>query len=137
MTVEKSPVWYGVIVTLGVLVVALLSKWSGSGTPRYAPKFARDVKALVKESARWSAVAEQDTNLMLRVLHSTYALAYLNAARTLQPDKDLERLSSVKVDEMHAQQQAAQQAALQKVAAAHPTIMPEGANVLYTGWLST
>lgn len=135
MSIYGSPAWYGVLVVLGVLVVALLSKWSGGSATRFPPKFTRDVKSLVTEAARWSAVAEQDTNAMLRVLHATYAVAYLNAARTFADDKDLERISGVRVPELQAQMQTQQQDAIQKVGVKCPSVVPEGAQALYTGWL--
>ena len=126
---------YGVLVLLGVLVIALLSKWSVGGGSRFSPKLARDVKSLVTEAARWSAVSENDGNAMLRVLHATYAVAYVNAARTFADDKNLERMSGVRIQELQTQVQAQQQAAIQKVGTACPGIVPEGAHVLYTGWL--
>lgn len=130
---------YGLLVLLGVLVIALLSRWSGtpgSGSGATGGRGgAAKLRTLVKEAARWSAVAEQDTNGMLRVLHTTYAVAYLNASRNFADDKELEKLSGVRVGELQAQVQAQQQAAIQKVGAACPGVVPQGAQALYTGWL--
>ena len=133
--------WYGVLVLIGVLTVALLSKWSarggakGAAGARFAPKFARDVKALLTGAARWSAAAAQDSSPMLKVLDATYAVAYVNAARSLADDKELERVSGVRVPELQSQVQAAQTAAIQSVAKLCPSVVPDGAQVLYTGWL--
>ena len=134
--------WYGVLVLIGVLTVALLSKWSarggaaaGASGARFAPKFARDVKALLTVAARWSAAAAQDSSPMLKVLDATYAVAYVNAARSLADDKELERVSGVRVPELQSQVQAAQTAAIQAVAKLCPSVVPDGAQVLYTGWL--
>jgi hypothetical protein len=64
-------------------------------------------------------------------------MAYVNAARSLAEDKDLERVSGggVRVEELHAHVQAAQQASIQKIGSVCPEVVPEGAQVLYTGWL--
>jgi hypothetical protein len=131
----RSPWWYGIVITLGMLTVALLSKWSS--VQRYPPRVAKGMKQLMQEAARWSAVAEQDSNPLLRVMHATYAMAYVNAARSLAEDKDLERVSGggVRVEELHAHVQAAQQASIQKIGSVCPEVVPEGAQVLYTGWL--
>ena len=129
----RSPWWYGAIITLGVLTVALLSKWSS--VQRYPPRVAKGMKQLLQEAARWSAVSEQDSNALLRVMHATYAMAYVNAARSLAEDSDLQRVTGVRVEELHAHVQTAQQESIQKIGSVCPEVVPEGAQVLYTGWL--
>ena len=93
------------------------------------------MKQLVQEAARWSAVSEQDSNPLLRVMHATYAMAYVNAARCLADDGDLRRVTGVHVEELHATVQTAQQGSIQKIGSVCPEVVPEGAQVLYTGWL--
>jgi hypothetical protein len=136
-TFDKVPAVTGVSVVAAVLAIALLSKWSGTATQgkTFAPKVSKELVTLVKTAARWSAVSEQDSNHMLKLLHATYASAYINAARALASDADLERVSKVRIDELYSQVSAQQQAAIQKVGALAPSLMPEGANVLYTGWI--
>ena len=136
-TVDKVPLVAGVSVVAAMLGIALLSKWSGTATQgkSFSPKVAKELVTLVKTAARWSAVSDQDSNPMLKLLHATYASAYINAARSLASDADLERVSKVRIDELFSQVGSQQQAAIQKVGTLAPSLMPEGANVLYTGWI--
>ena len=132
-TTPRSSWWYGAVITMGMLTVALLSKWSS--VQRYPPRVAKGLKQLVQEAARWSTVSEQDSNALLRVMHATYAMAYVNAARSLAEDNDLQRVTGVHVEELHAHVQTAQQASIQKIGSVCPEVVPEGVQVLYTGWL--
>jgi len=124
-------------IALGVIVgLAMLSKASVSrGGKTLTPKVSRDLSKVVKEAARWSAVSDQDANDLLKLVHATYAVAYVNAARSLAQDEELERAANVKVDELHSQVTAQQQGVIQKLGAKYPGMLPDGANVLYTGWI--
>jgi hypothetical protein len=53
----------------------------------------------------------------------------------LAQDEELERAAKVKVDELHSQVTTQQQAVIQKLGAKYPGMLPNGANVLYTGWI--
>jgi hypothetical protein len=122
---------------MGVLTcLALLSRASERrGGTALTPKASRDVSRILKEAARWSAVSDQDSNALLQLVHATYAVAYVNAARALAQDEELERAAKLKVDELHAQVTGQQQAVIQKLGAKYSGLLPEGANVLYTGWI--
>ena len=124
-------------IALGVVVgLAMLSRASASrGGKTLTPKVSRDLSKVVKEAARWSAVSDQDANDLLKLVHATYAVAYVNAARSLAQDEELERAANVKVDELHSQVTAQQQGVIQKLGAKYPGMLPDGANVLYTGWI--
>lgn len=133
---EPNPLMYAGV-ALGVVVgLALLSRASvNRGGKTLTPKVSRDLSKVVKEAARWSAVSDQDANDLLKLVHATYAVAYVNAARSLAQDEELERAAKVKVDELHSQVTTQQQAVIQKLGAKYPGMLPNGANVLYTGWI--
>ncbi len=117
---------YALIIVLVVLVIILLSKWTGNSTTIYHPKLSKGVKNLVKEAGEWGNAAEHDTNALLQLMHATYAIAYLNAARTLASDKEIERLSRVQLDEMTQTLREKQQHVVQKLAGQYPALMPRG-----------
>ena len=53
--------------------------------------------ALMKQAFEWHAQSQQDTDPLFAMRHSDYALAYLNAARSILPDHALQRLSGIDV----------------------------------------
>ena len=133
---ENSPLLAATVALAAVVGLAMLSKASvRRGGKTLTPKVSQDLSKIIKEAARWSAVSDQDANDLLKLVHATYAVAYVNAARALAQDEELERAAKVKVDELHAQVTAQQQAAIQKLGAKYPGMLPDGANVLYTGWI--
>ena len=58
------------VVLVVLLVLVLLSKWSGD-SHRYPRHIVNKVKSLVQESVRWSMTANQDTNGILSLMHTT------------------------------------------------------------------
>lgn len=97
---------------------------------------ALSTKALIREAAQWSTIAQQDSNPLLALMHATYGMAYLNVARRLHTDSDIEAASNVRVEEFSATLQSNQQAAVQKLLTLCPMSTPAGIASLQTGWLS-
>lgn len=127
---------YALIVIVVFVFIAALSKWTGpSADAPSDAKFSGKMKRLVKEAARWSTVSEQDSNPMMRMLHSTYAVAYVNVARMMADDKDIEKMAHVRIDELTSQVRKRQQQAVQAIGTHCPSVVPEGQYALYTGWL--
>ena len=50
-------------------------------------------RELLSQAVHWQDVSLQDTDAVLRIQHSTRALAMLDAARIVASDRDLERCS--------------------------------------------
>ena len=126
---------YGLLVILVVLLIAVLSRWSAKPSGKYSPQVAQSVRKMVKEAARWSTVSEQDSNAMLKLLHATYAVAYLNVARTMAGDKDIEALAKVRIDELMNKLKARHQKAIRHFSTLCPNAAPESQYVLHTGWI--
>jgi len=55
------------------------------------------IQRLLRQTARWSTAAEQDTNPYIRNLHATYAVGYLLALREIYSDQTILKLSGVDV----------------------------------------
>ena len=123
------------IVLVVVLLLALLSKWSGD-SHRYPRHIVNKVKSLVQESVRWSVTSTQDSNGILSLMHSTYAIAYLNVARHLVPDKDIVRMVGIQPPELLHDIQEKQNAAIQMICKECPQLQPSsGKFTSQTGWL--
>ena len=57
-------------------------------------------RELLSQAVHWQDVSLQDTDAVLRIQHSTRALAMLDAARIVASDRDLERCSGIQVSRM-------------------------------------
>lgn len=114
---------------IGILVVWLIY---GARTARNALDV-RALKDLVKSAAQWNSRSLQDTNAMIGLMNANYAMAYLNVARSVGSDTDIERHTGASVDELLKEVESAQKKAIQRLASACPAMAPQGAT--HTGWL--
>jgi hypothetical protein len=69
-------------------------------------------------------------------MHATYGTAYLNVARRLNTDAEIESASNMRVDEFSTTLLNNQQTAIQKLLSQCPISTPAGIASLQTGWLS-
>lgn len=125
------------IVLGGVLALALLSRWTfdtGRTYPRYV---LRRIRSLVRDAMHWNTTAMQDTNPLLALTHATYALAYLNTARHMVSDTDIERVMSIQPRELMFELQQHHDALLQRIVQACPALKPAtGTFGAHTGWVA-
>lgn len=134
---QVSDTWKGAACVLaGVIALVLLSCWVGSTQRRYPKNIVHRAKQLIKDSARWAAVSQQDQNPMLALVHATYAMAYINLARETFSDKELIQLSGTDTEELHAFIVRCQETAAKSVGTACPNLQISGLFGLYSGWLS-
>lgn len=134
------------VVVIVILSVFLGGKRGGSNTSAGAAHMHMHSKtvggstdkicSIVKDAAHWTATAAQDQNATLAVVHSTYGAAYLNVARQLASDQELESNCNLRLDELGREIQSVQQKALRALATACPSVTPTGVAALHTGWLS-
>ena len=137
---QAAPGWlWGrvALTALGVvLFLSLVSKWtfdSGRTYPRY---IVRRIRSLIRDAIHWNATSVQDANPLLALVHATYALAYLNTARHMVSDKDIERVMGVQPRELMFELQQNQDRVMQQVAAKCPKLKPPtGSFGVHTGWV--
>ena len=118
----------------GLLAVAILSRTASGGRPRYR-NGKTCLASLVKESARYVAQSDQDSNVMLAVLHATYAKAFLEAARQVADDAVIAAETRVIPAELAQAAEERQQAALAHVQALHPDLGVAQGVAKATGWV--
>ena len=123
------------LVVFVVIVIVLLSKWTSSGRFAYNRGFVRRMKRLVQESTRLDALAQQDANSLMSLIHSTTAAAYLEAARSLTNDDVVTKAAGVNADELAYYLQEDQRTSVQRVVRDSPTLQPSGTYALSTGWV--
>ena len=96
---------------------------------------ARALKDLIKSSAQWKTRALQDTNPLIGLMNSNYAMAYLNVARSIGSDADIEKNTGASIDELLKDVETTQSNAIQKLSSNCPTVTPNGLAAAHTGWL--
>jgi c-di-AMP phosphodiesterase-like protein len=97
---------------------------------------ARAIKELVKSSAQWNTRALQDSNTLVALMNSNYALAYFNVARSIGSDADVEAYTDVRIDEFLKELEDTQSSSIQKMSMACPSVVPPGVSAVHTGWLT-
>jgi hypothetical protein len=126
----------GVAIVLVFSAIALLSKWtSTSKTDFCSPKVQKKLKHLLDEAGRWYKQGLSDSNTVHKLMHATYALAYVNTALQIVTPTELEDVTNVRVDELQAKYGALQQDVIKTIGQQYPSLMPEGSNAVYTGYL--
>ena len=97
---------------------------------------ARALKDLVKSSAQWKTRALQDTNALIGLMNANYAMAYLNVARSIGSDADIEKNTGAAIDELLKDIEGTQSNAIQRLSMSCPSVTPNGLAAVHTGWLS-
>ena len=120
---------------LGLALLSLLFAEMG-GDSVHKRSHHLTTKALIQEAAQWSTVAQQDNNPLLALVHATYATAYLNVARRMSSDADIEGLASIHVAEFSKALNSSQQASMRALLAQCPVVAPAGIAALQTGWMA-
>ena len=59
------------------------------------------VKSLVEQAAKWYTLSCQDKHTIYAFQHSNFALSYLNAARHVTSDSNIERISKIDVYKLY------------------------------------
>jgi len=119
----------GGVVLVVVVVAALMSKSTAQASPH--------TQMLLKNSARWAAVARDGTNPVLKLTHVNYAMAYLNAARHSADDATIASICGAPFAEFSDYVESIQSDAMASIAVKCPDIAPaNGLEGFATGWLT-
>lgn len=119
-----------------VIIMSLIVGASTTETRKPSKHFDKRLRELVAEAGRWSDTSKSDTNPLLSVVHATYGSAYLNVARTMASDVDIERACNIRLDEFAGALTDTQQHAMRNVTTRCKELDAPGIVSLNTGWLS-
>ena len=100
---------------LGIFVLFLCAMMPSR--KRTATKFANlKLKEIVRSCMQLLEASKQDSNSVIRLAHANYAQAYLNVARILQTDEDIEETTGIQTEALQADLDEAQKDAMRSVA---------------------
>jgi hypothetical protein len=93
----------------------------------------RALKDLIKSSAQWNLRSSQDSNPAVALMNANYAMAYLNVARSLGSDDEIEKNCGVNIDTFLKDIEKAQSSSLQRLSKSCPSITKD-LHLDNTGW---
>lgn len=114
--------------------VGLLVLWimSSSRTSRAALE-AKAVKDLVKSASQWNARSLQDTNAIIAMMNANYAMAYLNMAKSIATEDEVDTYAGHHVKGLADDIEASQRSAFKRLVGTCPSLVPKGSE--HTGWM--
>lgn len=124
----------GGVVFLLVAVSVLIAVLATSRDKRFPKMVCEGARNTVQQAAQWSTSSEQDGHPLLRLTHANYAIAQVNALRTLMSDQDIERLTKTKPREMLAALKHQQAEAIRAVVRKAPALAIASQMGATAGW---
>lgn len=129
----KQPcVFYAGIIIILIVTISLLSKWSENKC--YSKPFLKKVKSLIEQATRWNAMAQQDSNPILQLIHCSYALSYTQMTRNIVSDQDIENITGIDINELIYYLEECQSYAIKNMGQQCPKIKIDGVYSLGSGW---
>jgi hypothetical protein len=122
-----------IIIIALVVFIGILSKWS-ENSKQYSKPFLRKVRSLIEQSTRWNAMAQQDTNPILQLIHCSYALSYAQMARNIVSDNDVETITGIDIHELIYYLEECQSYTIKNLGQQCPKIKIDGVYSVGSGW---
>jgi|SRR5271154_6424002 len=108
------------IIIIIIIIIGLLFFYSTN-----APNDKTNIiKTLVRQAARWSIAAKQDTNVMIAVLHANYGAGYLWALQDIATDSEITQATGIDVLKFKNDITSIQDGATLKLAQLCPKFIP-------------
>lgn len=116
-----SAVWYGAgVVFFVVVVVVLIGYWQNARIPCAEFRSAQ-LKALIRQTARWTGASMQDESPMISLLHANYGAGYLQALELIATENEINQFSNLQ--KLRLKVYSAQDKAAQRVFAQCPNFI--------------
>jgi hypothetical protein len=78
-----------VYILIFLIIAFVIWKWYTKGMIKKINNNAQFVKKLMRQAARWTTAAKQDTNPIIALLHANYGAAYIFAIKDAVPIKQI------------------------------------------------
>lgn len=116
-----------------VVVLSLVARTVGTSASddAAAPQKGRE---LLAQSSEWMRLSEQDGVPLFAYRHAAFALAYLNAARLVTPDRELQR-HGIDVHLMHGKLESRMAGLSKKISKTCAPSNPNGSKGTSVSWI--
>ena len=96
----STPVKVAAGVVLGALLIIVASKMMRMRQRNYSPQVIQQIESLARYAQANSAMAGQDTHLVISLMHVTKALTSAEVARRLVDPADIIRLTGININDI-------------------------------------
>lgn len=127
-------VMVGLAVTV-ILVLSLLSRISTGVRNPVSSEALKQTDIVLKAANKWALMAQQDSNVIMSLMHICYAKAYVETLRRILHDNQIARAHKVDMRDLEDKMNTIEQNTLARIAQQAPALMPEGEFAVRTGWL--
>lgn len=127
-------VLFGIAIVV-VLVISLLSKISTGVSQPISSEALQQTDTVLKAANKWAMMAQQDSNVIMSLMHICYAKAYVETLRRILHDSQIAQAHRVDMRELEEKMNVIEQNALARISKQAPSLMPEGEFAVRTGWL--
>ena len=124
----------GLAVTV-ILVLSLLSRISTGVRNPVSSEALKQTDIVLKAANKWALMAQQDSNVIMSLMHICYAKAYVETLRRILHDNQIARAHKVDMRDLEDKMNTIEQNTLARIAQQAPALMPEGEFAVRTGWL--
>jgi hypothetical protein len=118
-----------------VLVISLLSRISTGVSRPVSNEALQQTDTVLKAANKWAMLAQQDSNVIMSLMHICYAKAYVETLRRILHDNQIAKAHKVDMRDLEEKMNTIEQNALARIAQEAPALMPEGEFAVRTGWL--
>ena len=101
------------------------SSTSSTSTSTSSMPINQVIMTLVRQAARWTIAAEQDSNVLVSVLHANYGAGYLWALKDIASDCEIESVANIDMKKFTAYITKVQDDATKKMADICPKYAPK------------
>jgi hypothetical protein len=108
-----------------------LSKFFETDSP-YTQHLSNKIKQFMDQAIRYNAMAQQDTNPTLQLVHCVYALAHALVVRNLASERDIARITGSDIHDLIEHLQTCEAVAIKNVGQQCPNIKVDGVFALNT-----
>ena len=112
----------GYVLTIIVLIGIVFLSSVNYTNPRDMDE---SINIMVRQAARWSTAAEQDSNAMIAVLHANYGAGYLWALKDIASDDEIEKIANINMRQFTSEIVKVQDNATRRMANLCPKFAPD------------
>lgn len=136
MAVVYENPWFIAASVLGaLLVISLLSRIASGVRNPVARETIEQSDILLKAANKWALMSEQDSNVVLSLMHICYAKAYVASLRRILSDEQIQKAHAVDMVDLEQKMDKIQQKVLSRMSTEAPSLLPDGEFAVRTGWL--
>ena len=114
----------------GFIIIMVIWVFVSSKNTRNALD-SRALKDLIKSATQWNTRSIQDKNPIIGLMNANYAMAYLNVARSVGSDVEIEKTTGLSIDDLLKDIEKTQTEAIDKLTSSCPTLSMSNST---SGW---